>query len=107
MSDLNTRRLFIVKLNIDDIILAATVLNNSLIDIVNAKRKNSSKLNIKLSITHDANELNIYLTTVGENEYLNITLYIFIGFIYLIFYLTCCEICFLIAMIAEQTMPPK
>ena len=67
-----------MKLNIDDIILAATVLNNSLIDIVNAKRKNSSKLNIKLSITHDANELNIYLTTVGENEYLNITLYIFI-----------------------------
>ena len=38
---------------------------------VNAKRKNSSKLNIKLSITNDANELNIYLTTVGENEYLN------------------------------------
>ena len=67
-----------MKLNIDVIILAATVLNNSLIDIVNAKRKNSRKLNIKLSITHDANELNIYLTTVGENEYLNITLYIFI-----------------------------
>ena len=67
-----------MKLNIDDIILAATVLNNSLIDIVNAKRKNSSKLNIKLSITHDASELSTYFNAVAEKVYLNMTLYIFI-----------------------------
>ena len=67
-----------VKLNIEDITLAITVLTNSLNDIVIITRKISSKLNIKLSITHDANELSTYFGAVLENVYLKITLYIFI-----------------------------
>ena len=48
------------------------MLNNSLNDIVNITRKISSKLNIKLSITHDASEFSTYFNAVAEKVYLNI-----------------------------------